>query len=51
MKKVGFVINFNKNSWLGGYNYFYNLFKFYTFVKKKKFYQLLSLMMKKKFQN
>lgn len=36
MKKVGFVINFNKNSWLGGYNYFYNLFKFYTFAKKKK---------------
>ena len=28
MKRVGFVINFNKDSWLGGFNYFKNLFIF-----------------------
>jgi len=27
MIKVGFIINFKKNSWLGGYNYFKNLFE------------------------
>jgi len=51
MKKVGFVINFNKNSWLGGYNYFYNLFKFYTFAKKKKILQVFIIDIKKKVSN
>jgi len=26
--KVGFIINFDKKNWLGGFNYFSNLFKF-----------------------
>ena len=33
MKKVGFIINFSPNKWLGGYNYIYNLF---FFLKKFK---------------
>ena len=28
MKKVAVIINFNKEDWLGGYNYFKNFFKF-----------------------
>ena len=28
MIKVGFIINFDKKNWLGGFNYFTNLFKF-----------------------
>ena len=28
MIKVGFIINFDKKNWLGGFNYFSNLFKF-----------------------
>lgn len=48
MKKIGFVINFNKNSWLGGYNYFYNLFKFYSLSKKKKFVPVIITDDKKK---
>ena len=28
MIRVAFVINFKKNSWLGGHNYFLNLFQF-----------------------
>ena len=28
MIRIGFIINFHKNSWLGGYNYFANLFRF-----------------------
>ena len=36
MIKVGFIINFKKNSWLGGYNYFINLFKCISLIKKNK---------------
>ena len=36
MIKVGFIINFKKNSWLGGYNYFINLFKCISLLKKNK---------------
>ena len=28
MIKVGFILNFNKEDWLGGYNYYRNLFLF-----------------------
>ena len=28
MKKIAIIINFNKEDWLGGYNYFKNFFKF-----------------------
>ncbi len=28
MIRIGFIINFGKNSWLGGFNYFANLFRF-----------------------
>lgn len=28
MIRVGFIINFGKDSWLGGFNYFANLFRF-----------------------
>ena len=36
MIKVGFIINFRKNSWLGGYNYFVNLFKCISLLKEQK---------------
>ena len=36
MVKVGFIINFKKNSWLGGYNYFINLFRCIALLKNKK---------------
>ena len=36
MRRVGFVINFEKNSWLGGYNYFFNLFHFFKNFENKK---------------
>ena len=36
MIKVGFIINFKKNAWLGGYNYFINLFKCMSLIKKNK---------------
>ena len=28
MIRIGFIINFDKNDWLGGFNYFANLFRF-----------------------
>jgi len=31
--KVGFIINFERNSWVGGYNHFINLF---NFIKQSK---------------
>ena len=48
MKKVGFVINFSKNNWLGGYNYFFNLFKFYNLSKNKKILPVIITDNKKK---
>ena len=33
MIKVGFIINFERNSWVGGYNHFINLF---NFIKQSK---------------
>lgn len=35
MKRIGVVINFNKDDWLGGYNYFKNLFKFLDKYQKQ----------------
>ena len=34
MIKIGFVFNFDKSSWLGGYNYYKNLFYFIDKYKK-----------------
>ena len=36
MKKVGFLLNYDSNSWLGGFNVKKNLVNTYNFVKKKK---------------
>lgn len=35
MKKVAIIINFNKEDWLGGYNYFKNFFKFLKKYQKE----------------
>ena len=35
MIKVGFIINFEKNQWIGGYNHFVNLFNFIKQSKTK----------------
>lgn len=35
MKKVAIIINFNKEDWLGGFNYFKNFFKFLKKYQKK----------------
>ena len=34
-EKVAVIINFNKEDWLGGYNYFKNFFKFLKKFQKK----------------
>ena len=36
MKRVGFVINFYKDAWLGGFNYFKNLLIFLNELNEKK---------------
>ena len=36
MIRIGFIINFSKNSWLGGFNYFANLFRFILKHPKRK---------------
>jgi len=35
VKKVAIIINFNKEDWLGGYNYFKNFFKFLKKYQKE----------------
>jgi hypothetical protein len=36
MKKVGFLLNYDPNSWLGGFNVKKNLVNSFNFIKKKK---------------
>ena len=35
MIRVGFIINFRKNNWIGGYNHFVNLFNYISSYPKK----------------
>ena len=36
MIKVAFILNFRKKAWLGGYNYYINLFKCLHLLNNKK---------------
>ena len=41
MLKVGFIINFNSNKWLGGFNFVINLIKSLSLLKDKKIKPIL----------
>ena len=51
MIRVGFVINFRSSQWLGGYNYYKNLFNCLNDLKNKKIIPIIITYKKKEIEN